>query len=362
MNYKFINEITIRYNPSVIEYSHTYQLFICGTYQLCEDQSAGDNDQTLARINNRFGSLGLITRSNQLISDFECPDGGVFDLRLIRYDSRDDCPLVAHANGSVAIYCVDNIDSDHKFQLIRRFVTESKLLTCLTTISDNELAITGDSDGKLSIVHLTDDQSVVRQLSVTKFGEPVWTLFNVRLNNNYVLFVGSDDSKWRAYCLTAKCLPNITEVFTQLTPLYVNKDPTAGVTSFATNNSSDNSLSLIVGSYDEFIRYYDIDYITDDITGECLQLSVLLKYKLHIPGSGIWRIIVQKDQPNRHLVSGMYSGAHLVCDHKVVQTLEPSDTFGNENHLIYGLNCDKNFTDILMASFYGQTLYLFSMC
>lgn len=348
MSFKYINKLKTKYNPSVIEYSSDHKVFICGTYELFDEQKKGSIDdkmrEILKRVNNRFGNLLLISINNQLLEEYECFDGGVFDLKLIKFNHKIDNLLAAHSNGFVAIY---DIKDSNQLICLKRYKTESSLLTCLTTI-DNNHSVVGNSDGNLVLINLINEKS--SQLSVTKSCEPVWTLFCYRFNDNYVLIVGSDDSLWRVYYLNDLSLEN-------LKPIYLNKDSNAGITSFASNYSLNNLLSLIVGSYDELIRFYELEFLSNES-----KLSVSLKHKIHIPESGIWRIIIREELSQTLLVSGMYSGAHLIVNSQIVQTLNnciETKPKNEENELIYGLNCDLLMDNILMASFYGQTIYLF---
>jgi hypothetical protein len=347
MNFKYVNQLKTKYNPSVIEYSSAHKVFICGTYELFDEQNKGSIDEKtqeiLKRVNNRFGNLLLISINNQLLEEYECFDGGVFDLKLIKFNDKIDNLLVAHSNGFVAIY---DIEDNNQLNCLKRYKTESSLLTCLTTI-DNKHSVVGNSEGNIVLINLINEKW--SQLSVTKCCEPIWTLFCYRFNDTYVLIVGSDDSLWRVYYLNDLSLQN-------LKPIYLNNDSNAGITSFASNYSLNNLLSLIVGSYDELIRFYEIEFLSNES-----KISVSLKHKIHIPESGIWRIIV-KELSQTLLVSGMYSGAHLIVNSNVVQTLNNCIQTKPENQqkeLIYGLNCDSLMDNILMASFYGQTIYLF---
>ena len=344
MTYKFINKIQIKYNPSVVEYSSRYQLFICGTYQLVDQNTDQISEETLKRVNNRLGNLLLISRSNQLVEEYECFDGGVFDIKVFDFDGGEDRIIVAHSNGFVAIYSIDL--SDTRLKTIRRYSTNSSLLTCLEIIN-KELAVVGSSEGQILSIDLSDETT--QQLSVTKFSEPIWTLFCRKLSNKYLLFVGSDDSFWRIYCFHDLS----QELLTDLKPIHTNNDSKAGITSFGSDFSSDTELSLIVGSYDELIRFYSIEFLGKEV-------KVSLKQKLHIPESGIWRIMWRKAIKDTLLVSGMYSGAHIITESKVIQTLDPMDNKSDEKHLIYGSNCDSNMDKILISSFYGKNVYLFS--
>ena len=342
MLYEYVNLVKTKYNPSVIEYSSGHHLFICGTYQLIDEKSSDISEETKKQVNHRLGDLLLISQTNEIIEEYECFDGGVFDLKIIQFNGNEERIISAHSNGFVAIY---SIDLFNKLQTIRRYSTESSLLTCLTIIS-KELVIVGNSEGKLVTINLSDDST--EQLSVTKFSEPIWTLFCHRFFDNYLLFVGSDDSLMRVYCFDDLN----EEKLTKLRPIHTISDSNAGITSFGSDYSSDTSLSLIVGSYDEFIRFYTIEYMSGEV-------RVNLKNKLHIPESGIWKIILRDGFDNTLLVSGMYSSAHLIVDSKIVQTFDISDNDSDEKHLIYGVNCDSQMKNILFASFYDKSVHLF---
>ena len=405
MNYKFVTKVKSKFNPCVIESVNRFsnELFICGTYRLVSQQDINEDTDDcehfkdkLKRVNNRFGSLVIIRANNKsmnVVEEYECNDGGVFDIRvgedvdewpvlggMTAQDTRDNTLLVmaCHSNGVLAVYqIVVSSDSEvwitslrglqlfGSFQVtittLRRYPTQSSLLTTWTPILFNRYSIVADSEGNLTSIELsseltnnsTDDCLHCNHVSVTQYCQPIWSLFCHKLNDNrLLLFVGSDDSLLRIYSITEEDLND--DLFPQLKPIRIVRDFTAGVTSFGSDYSSDKELRLMVGSYDEWIRFYTIDLSSKN------SFTVSLKDSLHIPESGIWRIITGKGSDDRILVSGMYSGAHLIKDNKVIHTLDGFDSQSNEKHLIYGLNCDSNMNCILMSSFYTNNIYLFS--
>lgn len=129
MNYRFVTKVESKHNPCVIE-SLSDELFVCGTYRLVteqdvrEDNEDIDDSQVLKRVNNRFGSLVVIrvnvkTGSHenrlQVIADYECTDGGLFDIRVTEEtketeesdteDNNNSFRVIGcHSNGVLVVY------------------------------------------------------------------------------------------------------------------------------------------------------------------------------------------------------------------------------------------------------------------
>uniref|UniRef100_T1JW89 Ciliary BBSome complex subunit 2 N-terminal domain-containing protein n=1 Tax=Tetranychus urticae TaxID=32264 RepID=T1JW89_TETUR len=146
MDFQLSNSDTVKYCPSVagIVDESTY---IIGCYQLVDEgkQINLSHDQ-LIKINNRLGCLILI-KSSKVIFEYDCLDGGVFDLAVVQTDdSTNDGNhqfWAAHSNGSVACYHITN--GSIKFN--KSIVSGSSMLCSLTILDD--LIFVGDSESKV---------------------------------------------------------------------------------------------------------------------------------------------------------------------------------------------------------------------
>lgn len=360
---KFIedNTIYIRQSPSVIDYINKLQLYIIGCYQLISDQNIDDN-LDLKRINNRLGCLLLFDEKQNQKDDHECFDGGVFDIKFFNDDLSSTQFAVAHSNGFVAIYSIEL----QKIQLIKRINSESSLLTCLEMIDKSILC--GDSEGHLIHVKtFENDQVDLQKIQLTKFNEQLWCINAFRIKNEIFVFVGSDDCYWRVFQFDNLCL--------KYTPIFTSKC-NAGVTSFACVTSfsgtsfacatsfsgtsfafvdNESNSILLVGSYDEQIRYYDVNLESN--------LNFTLKHKLVIPGSGIWKmkINLHSDKSFFVVVSGMYSGCHIIKDDSLIESIVFDTNENQEKELIYACACNASMKNLVVSSFYKNKLSWFKL-
>lgn len=171
-----------------------------------------------------------------------------------------------------------------------------------------------------------------------------------------------------------------------LTELFRNCDSSYGVTSielFRMNQIDAKivSIILLVGSYDENLRVYSID-LEFNHNSDVKILRCCLQQKIHIEGSGIWRIRVNNDNI---LISAMYSGAYWlklvipneldnfkqkiqhnhnsnILNYKLNKFLFENEDLLNENHLVYGIASDNSQSTVIFASFYAKKIFLYKLC
>ena len=167
-----------------------------------------------------------------------------------------------------------------------------------------------------------------------------------------------------------------------LTELFRNCDSSYGVTSielFRMNQIDAKivSIILLVGSYDENLRVYSID-LEFNHNSDVKILRCCLQQKIHIEGSGIWRIRVNNDNI---LISAMYSGAYWLklvipneldnfkkiqhnhnINYKLNKFLFENEDLLNENHLVYGIASDSIQSTVIFASFYAKKIFLYKLC
>ena len=178
----------------------------------------------------------------------------------------------------------------------------------------------------------------------------------------------------------------------------------AGITSFEfvpklsqiTAESDQKAITVLVGSYDEFLRIYRLHYSwtdgdNDEEQNQECKLPLIdsttstMLYKIHIDGGGIWRMKMFDSTISLAgdllvLISAMYSGAYLlsfssdlICEEnfgkcrtkckEIKQLILPTDskpsTDSDQGKLIYGINSNIDLSTVLFSSYYEKELYLF---
>jgi len=343
LEFKQSSRIKLDHCPCVIESLDDSNAYVVGTYELDENGAAQEDS---SHDNNRKGSLGLI-RNAKLITEQNCHDGGVFDLKVF-----ERIVITAHANGNLCSYK----QKDDAFELISSFHTGSNMLTSIDYVSfdDNVLIAASDANGfaftllsnKELHLNLIETHSNIK-LSTT--GDPVWRIKLLHVfSDECVLISGSDDCNLRINSVKGV---KIGEV-----PMCIRKDAGAGVTSLEVIRSeTPNEYMLLCGSYDENLRIYKMKIALG-------QVDLSLQKKILIPDAGIWKT---RSFEGLRLVAGMYAGAIITnsADEEIVSVLSKFDD-GDSNHtnqqdLIYDTVVDKSFTRILVASFYKKVIYVF---
>lgn len=239
--HQLTSTVKTRFNPCVIEYlkpakkrttGKSLHGFIIGTYELVEEGSQLAKQYTdLSDRNNRLGTLEVLEvddNNSRVVLVYECQFGGVFDLRLIPKHDHLKCfketvedevvdyrVVVAHANGVVALYSLTQRD-EPKVELLKSWNTETKMLTTVevSLIRGHCTFHAGSDDGQLVRVNCTTitgddayDEGNVSRKKITDFGHPIWyirvwspsTNEDEETDHPLLLFVGSEDSKWRVF-------------------------------------------------------------------------------------------------------------------------------------------------------------------
>ena len=337
----------LRHNPCCLDIFRD-GVIVGGTYELQEDCL----DE---RKNKRLGSL-FIFKDCQVELEYECLDGGVFDLKCYK-----DIIVTAHSNGRVGVYEVSLESLDIKQR--HSFDTNCNLLSCIDV--DQVIGV-GSNCGK--IVLLSWEGNVIDTILENSNQDPVWSVslcpFD-ECNPNNLIFSGSESGS--------------LQVFFKGHSLVNEKSASAGVTCvrhFKVNIEDQGkeskkktlSMKIVSGSYDENIRIYNFSFCQ-----ETLKAILSLKHVLNIAGSGVWRI--RPSFKDTNLVSGMYSGVHVIDllletgeKPEVVSSLSWSNTdkksSPEDNELIYDVAAVSSDDDpgkpsnILVASFYRKGLYL----
>ncbi|RWS17109.1 hypothetical protein B4U79_17843 [Dinothrombium tinctorium] len=346
MNFQLDSRLKLNYCPSVCEWLDASDgLFIVGTYELIE------SGECPSLTNSRLGSLVLVKHA-QVIADYQCENGGVFDLKVAeRHLKHQLC--VAHSNGVFAVYWIHNENISLSFAVN----THSSMLTCLNYCFDNETSLffLGDASG---FMHIYREKDQLLKTAISKFDYPIWCTHILPLSPQTVLIcIGTEDGFFKIIAF------HITKVTHRI--VQANNDSQSGVTTISSidiKNEYCAAMQLFVGSYDEHIRFYTlkIDCESEDFSN--IKLNITLTNCLKISGGGIWRITPIFSMDELYLlVSGMYSGAHIVKDAKTILTIKNFDkTKDEKEHLVYASLIDKSLSNLVICSFYQKTVYYFT--
>lgn len=424
-----MKSIEIESCPSLIEYLPRAGLFLIATYELrksdAENCSNEKTDfQTDSQISNdspspddpRSGSLLLLTSSGSLVDRFECKSG-CFDIVMLNQTLEHDVDhfFIAHSNGLLSYYEVNlNTTLNHyEISMKSEFETGSEMLTSVEIVIFDDfkcLIAVGDSSGHLKLFQYNLKTHLYQLMACCEFSDqPIWCMRHHR----DLLFFGSDDaclrvvdiSKFKARLLEVesnKKNENEGENKNDGFAVKCIRDFQSGVTSLQVIDSQDTSNNsekdapsfyLVVGSYDEYLRVFrftekqmnlsineDTNENTNEDTNDANQenessltsLQMEKLSRLHIEGSGIWKIRNFNCKLNCDLnceansistklvIAGMYSGFHIVeFNDGKLDLIKSIDTFDGDirSDLIYAAVSDNKV--IFVASFYGKKVFLF---
>ena len=400
---KLTNQLTTKHCPCSIEFVDKWNLFVVGTYEL--------NESADEAINKRFGSLVLI-QNNRLVLEHVCTNGGVFDFRIPncstkeRSSNNDSEKFIqlysVHSNGRLCSFEIVRSDDEFNIEEINSICTGSSMLTCLDIVECNPtstptsssklLIVVGDSCSTLTIVR---DQQIVNRIRIDRFDYPIWSIkiFNfVDIEDELTVFTGSDDCALRCLMLSNN--------FQDHTQLFKDDSFEGGVTAIELVESTGDVLNdvqsdqltdvrresnenisnynsrfkVLVGSYDEKLRIFTLQ--SDFRRSKRMPLI----RSVSIANAGIWKIKRLRSPCLRtsddfYLITGMYSGVHLMKNDQLVYTFnhlpingdgeQPNDENKLPNnvaqreseHLIYGCCFNTKFEQLLITSFYKNTVY-----
>lgn len=382
---KLINEFNLKYCPCSIELIYKWNLFLIGTYELSEDANPS--------INKRFGSFALIDHSTEIILEQNCRNGGVFDFCIVQpncsidskknssigrfenksFKDQSNCVQVysAHSNGNLTVYEIVKTDCEFKLNEVNSISTGSSMLTCLDLILINEdvLVIVGDSNSTLTLIK---NKKIIKRFQINQFDYPIWSIklfnknefrFESSSEDQFLLFTGSDDCVLRCFVLknsfqdhlqlfnddsfeggvtSIEIIKNINEeqVFEDEKKLNEIRDEINKISNY----------KVLVGSYDEKLRIFSLN----------TPISIKLDETVSISNAGIWRI---KHLDNFQLITGMYSGIHLMKNNKLIYTFndlpinDEKEVDKENEHLIYGCCFNLNLSYLLITSFYKKKVY-----
>lgn len=361
---QLINEIELEHCPCSIEFISKWNAFLVATYEL--DEQANEDE----RINKRHGSLAIINldlnsdlQQNKHVQEFSCKNGGVFDFRLIDNDS-DDCVhlYTAHSNGYLSYFKLIRLANDFKYEFkeLKSLDTSSSMLTCLDLIVNNNsnvYVLTGDS---CSTITIFKDLELISRIRISDFDYPIWSLKLMKHEtiSNYLLFTGSDDCVLR-------CLVFENE-FQDHFQLFSDKSFEGGVTSIELEESETvSNYKVLVGSYDEKLRTFNLNLNQLDFSKRIAQPNCIsLQKALSISNAGIWKVrSISPSATSFLLITGMYSGVHLVKDEQLIYSFIDLPKTNNDaklenEHLVYGCCFNDSLDQLLITSFYKKKVYV----
>lgn len=302
--------LLLKQKPCLVHYLDEVDQFLVGTYQLItsveEARSSFHNKLTdsdiqaqLKRLNNRLGKLILINiNKSSLEPKIEvehCCElgGGVFDFKVLK--NASNTIYVAHSNGHIGIYQLD-INPAPTISLLKVIeISNVSLLTCIDTFS-HTCQVVGDSDGSITIINNESNYRARPSLN----GFSIWQVKTINSTLMDIIIVASEDSNWYIYSFWGD----------KLELIYKNCDDfISGVTCISTIRTSDkDSVRLFIGSYDETLRAYSIEFKD----GNESKPHVSCQHTTVISDGGIWRVKRIAKYPNKFLVAAMYAGAYIL--------------------------------------------------
>uniref|UniRef100_A0A0E0DFY6 methylated diphthine methylhydrolase n=1 Tax=Oryza meridionalis TaxID=40149 RepID=A0A0E0DFY6_9ORYZ len=263
---------------------------------------------------------------------------GVFDMKW-----SPVAPLLAQADahGRLALWRLEQEDGSDKGAVLRDVCSGDISSSMCLFVDWNQTAealSVGLSDGSLSVVSMREDRLEVSE-QWTAHQYEVWTCYFDRANP-HLLYSGSDDCSFSCWDLRQN--PS-NAVFQN------KKSHNMGVCCIAQNPLEGNI--LLTGSYDEFLRVWDIRSMVKPVNVKSLNL-----------GGGVWRIKYHPLIADVVLAACMHNGFAIVKvgtgDAAVVETYckHESLAYGVDWQRSEGAEQNKNCSVVATCSFYDRLL------
>ncbi|XP_065875412.1 uncharacterized protein [Euphorbia lathyris] len=296
----------------------------------------------------RFGSISLFDVDAD-VGRFELihrvETAGIFDIKWNPVGGNVDRPLLAQADadGCLRIHALECSPDKEKGGFLRDIVGEkisSSMCLCLDWSPSATSIVVGLSDGSVSAVSFSESQlDVIQEWKAHDF--EVWaTSFDI--HQPQLVYTGSDDCKFS--CWDLRDSP-ANAVFQN------SKIHKMGVCCIAKFPSDPNR--LVTGSYDEYLRVWDVRSISRPINETSVHL-----------GGGVWRLKHHPYVPGLILAACMHNGFAVVKIEED-QKGEVIETYSQHGSLAYGadwqrkelLQGDKQKkTAVATCSFYDRLL------
>ncbi|XP_073997034.1 diphthine methyltransferase isoform X2 [Rhodnius prolixus] len=341
-------------NADCIEWcpiNNFHDLFVCGTYQLSENE-----ENVMTSEKKRVGYLYLFKFSNKfngflkVLQKLSMP--GILDCKWCHVKLQNNVFLaLVNAVGELRILLLDGngdetlLQEVHKVKLTSNEDTLLLSLDWSTGITDSVVkVVVSSSSGHVTMVSFSDG-SFYKHDSWKLHDFEAWIVAFNYWNVN-LFFSGGDDCKLK--CFDTR----VGQVVS------TNTSHEAGVTSLHMNFKKENS--LISGSYDENIRFWDV--------------RNMKKHRNQIStGGGVWRLKWEPKLCLKISASCMYSGSVVVdaVDEKIIATYKEHASinygidwsFISEETIFSFFNIENgdevcNYNIISVCSFYDNLISL----
>ncbi|KAK3224622.1 hypothetical protein Dsin_004484 [Dipteronia sinensis] len=296
----------------------------------------------------RNGSISLFNvdaEESKLELFYRLDTAGIFDIKWSPV-SGNAGPLLAQADadGHVKVYSLEcTVDEpEAKGGFLREINSEkisSSMCLCLDWNPSATSMTVGLSDGSVSIISLAESQLEILQEWKAHDFELWATSFDI--HQPHLVYTGSDDCKLSCW--------DIRDSPARLAFLN-SKVHTMGVCCITKSPSDPNT--LLTGSYDEYLRVWDVRSISKPVSETSVRL-----------GGGVWRIKHHPFVPGLILTACMHNGFAVVkVDGEKAEVIE---TYTKHDSLAYGadwqrggrpLESKRKNNLVATCSFYDQHL------
>ncbi|KAI5683372.1 hypothetical protein M9H77_04600 [Catharanthus roseus] len=276
-------------NADAVEFCphHSFEhVLAASTYTLQEgDKPSRRGSISLFYVDAQAGQFGL---------NYQIETAGIFDIKwspvggnagpLLAQADADGCLKIHELKRRVA----ESASHENYLEEVCGEHISSSMCLCLDWNQSSTSINVGLSDGSVSIVSLVESQlSILREWKAHEF--ELWaTSFDIHQPN--LVYTGSDDCKFSCWDLREDP-SNI--VFQN------SKVHKMGVCCIAKNPNDSNV--LLTGSYDEYLRIWDMRSISQPVSKSSLCL-----------GGGVWRIKYHPTIPDLVLTACMHNGFAIV--------------------------------------------------
>lgn len=246
---------------------------------------------------------------------------GIFDIKWNR-DGAHVSPLLAQADADGYLrlhsleYCSDGPEAMRGFlKEINSEKLSSSMCLCLDWNSSDTSITVGLSDGSISIISITESQLSPQQEWKAHDFEVWAAAFDI--HQPQLVYTGSDDCKFICW--------DTRDGFSN--PAFQNtKAHKMGVCCIAKSPSDPNT--LLTGSYDEYLRVWDVRSISKPVN----ETSICL-------GGGVWRIKHHPVVPDLVLTACMHNGFAVV---KITgEKAEVIESYSKHGSLAYGADWQR---------------------
>ncbi|KAK0587947.1 hypothetical protein LWI29_031700 [Acer saccharum] len=296
----------------------------------------------------RNGSISLFNvdaEESKLELFYRLDTAGIFDIKWSPVGGNAG-PLLAQADadGHVKVYSLEcTVDEPEAIGGFLREINGEKISSSMCLCLDWNPSATsmtvGLSDGSVSIISFAESQLEILQEWKAHDFELWATSFDI--HQPHLVYTGSDDCKFSCWdirdCPARLAFQN-------------SKVHTMGVCCITKSPSDPNT--LLTGSYDEYLRVWDVRSISKPVSETSIRL-----------GGGVWRIKHHPFVPGLVLTACMHNGFSVVkVDGEKAEVIE---TYTKHGSLAYGadwqrggnpLESKRKNSLVATCSFYDQLL------